>query len=100
MNRLILVLVGMMIVDARSTWGAELGPVDPQAGLGSMYAADACWPLPLSYPRGWEIVIHTPCPPGYYLPRRFNYDHYAGRGVAHFYGPVNRRPYLRPGWWW
>jgi hypothetical protein len=106
MHRLVLALSGMALaVSAESAWCAEAVPLDAYAGPDPVYLAEVCWPLPPSYPRGWEIVIHTPCPPGYYLPyaHRANYryrsshDHYRSTYVA---GPIHRRPYLRPGWWW
>jgi hypothetical protein len=106
MHRLVLALAGMtMVVCTESAWCDEPVPLDAQAGLDPIYLAEVCWPLPPSYPRGWEIVIHTPCPPGYYLPRNFHHAYYhdyytAHRRVAHVLGPIHRRPYLRPGWWW
>jgi hypothetical protein len=97
MHRFVLALVGMtMVAGAEPTASAELAPLAAMAGLDTIYSAEVCWPLPLSYPRGWEIVIHTPCPPGYYLPRYYHRAHY-GYWPS---GSMHRRPYLRPGWWW
>src|SRR6266700_2174862 len=100
MHRLILALSGMaLVVGAESAWCAEAVPLDGYAGLDPIYPAEICWPLPPSYPRGWEIVIHTPCPPGYYLPRNFHHDRQsrALHRVGHVAGLIHRRPYLRPG---
>jgi hypothetical protein len=96
MHRLVLALAFMsMVVCAESASSAE-------PGLEPIYPAEICWPLPPSYPRGWEIVIHTPCPPGYYLPHYFRHEHKfrALHRATHVVGPIHRRPYLRPGWWW
>jgi hypothetical protein len=103
MHRLVLGLAGILagittVVCADFAWCAEPVPV----GIDLVYPAEICWPLPPSYPRSWEIVIHTPCPPGYYLPRNFHHDRQsrALHRVGHVAGLIHRRPYLRPGWWW
>jgi hypothetical protein len=104
MHRAVLALAGLtMIVTAESGWCIDVVPLAAPAGVDP-----ACWPLPPYYPRGWERVINTPCPPGFYVPGYYHgaYGHYwptygslaARRRVA--YGPAHRRPYLRPGWWW
>ena len=99
MHRHVLALAGMtMVIGVKLAWCAEAVAVDLNVGLDPVYLAETCWPLPPSYPRGWEIVIHTPCPPGYYLP---NYFHPARYHYWHSrVGPIHRRPYLQPGWWW
>ena len=98
MHPLVLALAAMTTLVCVESACAESAP----PGVDLVYPAEACWPLPPSYPRGWEIVIHTPCPPGYYLPHYFHHDHRsrALHRVAHAVGPIHRRPYLRPGWWW
>jgi hypothetical protein len=107
MRRAIFALAGLtMIFSAKPGLSAEVVPLEVSAGVGPIYLADACWPLPPYYPRGWEIVINTPCPPGFYLPRLHAYYPYRARyasAIVHHrvaYGPAHRRPYLRPGWWW
>jgi hypothetical protein len=110
MRRLALALAGIiMAIQADSAWSGEPVLLDP--AFEPPYPSDVCWPLPLSYPRGWEIVIHTPCPAGYYLPRfhhapngywpshGYSRSVYRAARVAHV-GATHRRPYLRPGWWW
>ena len=98
MRRHVLALAGMtMVVSAKLASCAEIVPLDSNVGLDPVYLAETCWPLPPSYPRGWEIVIHTPCPPGYYLPTYFRHAHYRYWPSL---GPIHRRPYLWPGWWW
>ena len=101
MHRLVLAFAGMTaVLFTEPAWCAEPVPLD--ARLDPIYPAEICWPLPPSYPRGWEIVVHTPCPPGYYLQHYFHRDRKSGalHRVAHVAGPIHRRPYLRPGWWW
>jgi len=52
-----------------------------------------CQPLPYWYPRGWELMVRYPCYTyGAYGPYR--------RSSSYAVHPVQRRPYLRPGWWW
>jgi hypothetical protein len=66
----------------------------------------ACQPLPSWYPRGWELMVRSPCyyvygasyyPTAYY-PYPAAYPHQ--RVSVHAVHRVHRRPYLRPGWWW
>jgi hypothetical protein len=57
MHRLVLALAGITtVVCADFAWCAEPVPM----GGDLVYPAEICWPLPPSYPRGWEIVIRTP----------------------------------------
>jgi hypothetical protein len=97
MNRIVLAVAAMaMVAWARPGWSADVAPLN--AGFDAVYPALLCAPLPPWYPAGWEIVIHTPCPPGFYAPYG-RPPAWRGR-VARADGAVHRRPYLRPGWWW
>jgi hypothetical protein len=70
-------------------------------------AFTVCQPLPSWYPRGWELMVRYPCatyvygssyyPAAYYpYPAAYPYRRVSTYGVHR----VQRRPYLRPGWWW
>lgn len=107
MRRIVFALFGVMtIVRTSSALSAEPVPSDARAGF-EIYTTVpvACRPLPPWYPRGWELVVHTPCPAGYYLPHPFHqagYRHWHAHPDYRPYvpGPIDHRPYLRPGWWW
>ena len=65
-----------------------------------------CRPLPYWYPRGWELMVRTPCyayyPYGqsYYSPGHQPYRVAYPVRRGHAAHRVHGRPYLRPGWWW
>ena len=66
-----------------------------------------CQPLPSWYPRGWELMQRYPCVTYIYGSSYYPaaYSAYPGvypyrRVSTHTVQRVNRRPYLRPGWWW
>jgi hypothetical protein len=92
------------VVGAQSTGHADPSPPDAATLSAAVYPVGlaACWPLPAWYPYSWEIVEHTPCPPGYYLipgvlhPHRYSTATARGHHIIY----ASRRPYLRPGWWW
>jgi hypothetical protein len=117
MQCMVAALVGLgAVVGAETAVYADLWPVDADVASAALYPTGpaACWPLPPWYPRSWEVVEHTPCPPGYYLPPRFHHARYDWRSHRHYStfvakryyrhvyagGYVHQRPYLRPGWWW
>ena len=67
----------------------------------------ACQPFPPSFPRSWELLVRRPCliyygygpyyeAPTYYRPAAT----YPQRPAHHVRYRFDRRPYLRPGWWW
>jgi hypothetical protein len=77
---------------------------------GALYATEivGCQPLPYWYPRGWELMVRYPCytygayGPSYYQPTYYSYPaaYPYRRSSIYAVHPVQRRPYLRPGWWW
>jgi hypothetical protein len=109
MRWIVATLVGVaVVVGAENAVYAGAWPSDTAFEAGYPIAPEACWPLPLWYPGSWELVEHTPCPPGYYLPPPFHHVGYRhpplARGFYHHvlytHGYIHRRPFLRPGWWW
>jgi hypothetical protein len=113
MRLILLAAIGAMgVLGPTSASFAEYAPLNLHVGFEAVpFEPLACWPFPPWYP--WELVVHTPCPPGYYVPQYFKaeyqqrpwrhpYGALNGRPFGHSYvlGPVHHRPYLRPGWWW
>jgi hypothetical protein len=114
MRRIVLGIFGATIMlGPESASCVEHVPLNSRAGFDAISAVEpvVCWPFPPWYPLSWELVVHTSCPPGYYLP---DYHHYADLVLSHrdsrltrfrhrpayVLGSIHRRPYLRPGWWW